>query len=359
MRPFFYNVVTDRAHNVGAKMLQAVLLPLSYVYRSGVQVTAAFYRKGIFKQHRLPRPVISVGNITVGGTGKTPLVARIAKLCQGFGMKPVILTRGYMGRGMGSARSKSDEAAMLEKSLEDVPVLAGADRVKSARAFLEGNQADIFILDDGFQQWRLARDMDIVVIDATDPWGNGRTLPRGILREPLNALRRADWIILTKTDSTRAKTAQVRRRLKEIGCAQPVLESVHRPVSVEDLYSGKNYPPEVLAGRKVCVLCSLGAPETFGETLTRLGAEILRAFNFTDHHVYSKTDITSIAQYCRANHVTTVVTTQKDAVKLTDGREEFREGMDVQLFALNIELVPADGKEKNAFVQRIADFLQR
>ncbi|MBI5149257.1 MAG: tetraacyldisaccharide 4'-kinase [Candidatus Omnitrophica bacterium] len=359
MRQFFYNVVTDRADSIGIKMLQAILLPLSYVYRSGVQLTAALYRKGILKQSHLPRPVISVGNITAGGTGKTPLVARVAQICQGFGMKPVILTRGYMGRGIGSGCEKSDEAAMLGKILPDVPVLPGADRIKSAQAFLGGDQADIFILDDGFQQWRLARDMDIVVIDATDPWGNGKTLPRGILREPLAALRRADWIILTKTDSSRARTAHLRQRFKEIGCTQPVLESVHQPVSVEDLDSGGNYPPEILAGRKVCVLCGLGAPEIFSETLTRLGAEISRAFNFTDHHVYSKTDITSIAQYCKANHVRAVITTQKDAVKLTGWREELREGVDVQLFALNIELVLANGKEKNAFVQRIADFSQR
>ena len=212
-----------------------------------------------------------MGNITVGGTGKTPLVVKIAQIYKQNKLKPVILTRGYMGRGVAGNNKQSDEAAMMREILPDVPILSGADRIKNAEQFLKNNQADVFILDDGFQHWRLARDLDIVAIDATNPWGNGRLLPRGILREPLAALRRANLLILTKVDLGREQTGLIRKRLAAIGCAQQLIETVHRPARLMDLKTGMSRELETIAGQRVCAVCSLGAPAAFAATLTQLG----------------------------------------------------------------------------------------
>lgn len=357
MRMFFRRVITDQINGGPVLILKAFLRLLSYGYAAGVQAIASMYRTGILRQHRLGRPVVSVGNITVGGVGKTPLVIAIAQMCKKYSLKPVILTRGYMG--MGHHPAQSDEAVMLREVLADVPVLAGADRIKNAEDFLKNNAVDVFILDDGFQHRRLARDMDIVAMDATNPWGNGCLLPRGILREPLTALRRADWLVLTKTDFNEANVGKIRHRLAALGCRQPVVQAVHRPVELVDLNSRARWKPDAIRGKGICCFSSLGSPETFAQTLVRLGAEIQKAFNFTDHHVYNKKDIQQILEYCRTNRIATVVTTHKDAVKLTGFGEEFSRAVDIQFLFLKIEAVLLDGEGKNAFLKRMADLPQR
>lgn len=356
MKNFLYRVVTDDARGPLAGVVKFFLWILSFVYLFIVTAVAWLYRSGVLKRHRLGRPVVSVGNITVGGTGKTPLVIKIAQIYKQHKFKPVILTRGYMGRGIGSGREQSDEAAMMREVLGDVPVLAGADRIKNAEEFLKGNPADIFILDDGFQHWRVARDLDIVAIDATNPWGNGHLLPRGILREPPRALRRADLLVLTKTDLGEDRIDSIRQRLAAVQCAQPVIETVHRPAGLMDLRTGEPRDLNLLAGQTLCVLCSLGAPATFAATLTRLGAKVQKAFNFADHYVYNTHDIRGILEHCRRNHVGIVVTTQKDAVKLGVSRDELQQSKDVQFFSLKIELAVRDGTGENAFLKRILDF---
>ena len=264
----------------------------------------ALSKRNFKKQYRLGRPVVSVGNITVGGTGKTPLVVKIAQIYKQNKLKPVILTRGYMGRGAAGNNKQSDEAAMMREILPDVPILSGADRIKNAEQFLKNNQADVFILDDGFQHWRLARDLDIVAIDATNPRGNGRLLPRGILREPLAALRRANLLILTKVDPGREQTGLIRKRLAAIRMrAAKLIETVHRPARLMDLKTGMSRELETIAGQRVCAVCSLGAPAAFAATLTQLGAKIQKAFNFADHYVYNTTDIRGILEHCRRDHI--------------------------------------------------------
>lgn len=348
-------MVTDDIHGPLIGILRFFLWIFSFMYFFVVTAIVWLYRSGILKQHRLGRPVVSVGNITVGGTGKTPLVIKLARIYQQHKLKPVILTRGYMGRGIRDRGKQSDEAAMMREILPDVPVLSGTDRIKSARDFLKDNQADVFILDDGFQHWRLARDLDIVAIDATNPWGNGSLLPRGILREPLAALRRADLLVLTKTDLGQAQSGPIRERLAAIGCAQPLVETVHRPVRLTDLKTGASRELKILDGQTVCVLCSLGAPAAFAATLTRSGAKIQKAFNFNDHYVYNTTNIRAVLDHCRRAHVRIVVTTQKDAVKLNALREEFRQSRDVEFFSLYIELTVRDGTGEDAFLKRILD----
>ena len=361
MKNFLYRIVTDDVPGPLAGILKFFLWILSLIYLALVTAVVWLYRSGILKQHRLGRPVVSVGNITVGGTGKTPLVVKIAQIYKENKIKPVILTRGYMGRALrGIARdpalcAQSDEAAMMREILRDVPVISGADRIKNARNFLKNNQADVFILDDGFQQWRLARDLDIVAIDTTNPFGNGCLLPRGILREPLAALRRADLLILTKVDLGREQMDLIRTRLAAIGCVQQLIETVHRPVRLMDLKTGRSRELEIIAGQRVCAVCSLGAPAAFAATLTQLGAKIQKAFNFADHYVYNALDIRGILEYCHRNQIKILVTTQKDAVKLADLKDEFLKARDVQFFSLHVELTVCDGAGENAFFKRILD----
>lgn len=355
MKDFFYRVVTDDVRGPLAGIVKFLLWIFSFVYFIAVSIIVRLYQAGILKQHHLKRPVVSVGNITVGGTGKTPLVIKIAQIYQQNGLKPVILTRGYMGRGPGSIRVESDEAAMMRQVLEDVPVLDGADRIKNAEDFLKNNSVDIFILDDGFQHWRLARDLDIVAIDATNPWGNGCLLPRGTLREPLSALGRADLLVLTKADLGRDQVGPVYQRLAALGCTQPRIETVHQPVRLEDLKTGRSHELETIAGQRVCILCSLGAPATFAATVTRLGTKIQKAFNFADHYVYNAKDVHDLLEQCRRDHVGIVVTTQKDAVKLNGLRDEFRQASDIQIFSLQIELTVRNGTGEDAFLKRILD----
>ncbi len=362
MSNFPYRVVTDDVHGPLIGVLKLFLWLLSFVYLFAVTLMVSLYQRGILKQHRLPCRVISVGNITVGGTGKTPLVIKIAQIYKENKFKPVILTRGYMGRGIRGNNKQSDEAAMMREILPDVPVLSGADRIRNAEAFLKSNRADVFILDDGFQHWRLARDLDIVAIDATNPWGTGRLLPRGILREPLYALRRANLLVITRTDSGDGRVDAIRERLTAIGCAQEIAETVHRPARLVDLISGEPRGLKMLHGQTVCLLSSIGAPAAFTATVRQLGAKVQKAFNFTDHYVYNAKDIRDILEHCRRNHVGIVVTTQKDAVKLTGLRDEFfskgslwQQPRDVELFSLHIELTVRDGTGENAFVKRILD----
>ena len=355
MKDLLYRIVTDDVHGPLAGILKFFLWILSFIYLALVTAVAWLYRSGILKQHRLGRPVVSVGNITVGGTGKTPLVVKIAQIYKENKIKPVILTRGYMGRGIARGPAQSDEAAMMREILGDVPVISGADRIKNARDFLKNDQADVFILDDGFQQWRLARDLDIVAIDTTNPFGNGCLLPRGILREPLAALRRADLLVLTKIDLGQKQLDPIRKRLAAIGCTQQLIETVHRPARLMDLKTGMSRELETIAGQRVCAVCSLGAPAAFAATLTQLGAKIQKAFNFADHYVYNTIDIRGILEHCRRDHIGIVITTQKDAVKLADLRDDIRQVKDVEFQSLHIELTVRDETGKNAFFKRILD----
>lgn len=230
MKRFIYLVATDQIKGGAVLAVKPMLWVLSRIYLALIVLRKIFYKIGIFRCHRLSVPVISVGNLTMGGVGKTPLVEFIAQTLKKKEIRPVILMRGYM-QGDTSGRSQnSDEATMLRSILADIPVLIGADRVKNAKEFIKKNKADVFLLDDGFQHWRLSRDIDIVAIDTTDPWGNGDVLPRGILREPRTALGRADIFVLTKTDLAAKQLETLKTELRAIHPKALIVETVHKPV---------------------------------------------------------------------------------------------------------------------------------
>ena len=319
-----------------------------------------FYQKGFLKQHRLSVPVISIGNITLGGVGKTPLVEMLATILKDEGFRTVILTRGYMDAKDTSDTSKtagsvdSDEAQMLKESLEDVPVLVGRDRITNARTFLKKERADVFILDDGFQHWRLARDLDVVAIDATSPWGNGSLIPRGILREPLSALSRAGIFVLTKTDFGAHNVEPIRTQLKAIEPQALIVETVHEPQHLIDLNTQKSLTIASLVQRNVCCLSGLADNMSFQKTITCLGAIVQKNFSFPDHHVYESSDIERIVNYCREEKCDTVVTTQKDAVKLKEFLKNFQ-ASGISVLVLRIKIVLTKGKDK--FLERIHSVL--
>ena len=351
MKKFFYSIITDENKTLLAGLLKLFLLVFSWLYRFVLLIVFLGYSIGILQRQKLGKPVISVGNITLGGVGKTPLVEYIARLLKERNLKPVILSRGYMiNKDAALKIHESDEALMLSQTLKDVPVIVGKDRVKNAREYLKDHTADVFILDDGFQHGKMFRDLDIVAVDVTNPFGNGCLIPRGILREPVSALKRADVIVLTKTDLNSSNVFSVRQQIQQLGSSKLTFESIHKPVIFEDLRTSEHLALDTLKGKRVCSLCSIARPQTFTETLRSIGIKSDKQFFYMDHHVYTNKEIKEINQYCQDQKIEALVTTQKDAVKLVHGMPLFDSS--VRLLSLRITLEIIQGKEQ--FVERIA-----
>jgi tetraacyldisaccharide 4'-kinase len=258
--------------------------------------------------------VVSVGNLTLGGTGKTPLVAWVAGRCVAAGRRPAIVSRGY-----GAARGQtSDEAAELALVLPAVPHVADRDRVAAAaEAMARG--ADAIVLDDGFQHRRLARDLDIVAVDATDPFGCGHIFPRGLLREPLAGLRRAHAIVLTRADAVdadrrRALMAALGDICRRSG-PQVWAEATHAPRRLRTA-TNEHLPLDALRGRPVAAFCGIGNPAAFRLALERLGADLIDFKTYPDHHAYSAADAAALVSWATAARADLVVTTLKDLVKV-------------------------------------------
>jgi len=312
------------------------LWALSVPYGWATRLRNRLYDRGWKRSWRAALPVVSVGNLTVGGTGKTPCVEYVARYYRQRGRRVAILSRGY-----GSHSGRNDEALVLEENLPGVPHLQGADRVALAASAFEELQSEVLVLDDGFQHRRLARDLDIVLIDAIEPWGHEWLFPRGLLREPPWELRRAGLVMLTRCDQV---TADERLRLRKATCrfapGVPVVETTHRPVELINA-DRQSAPLELLAARPVAAFCGIGNPEAFRRTLQSLGASI-RAFRiYPDHHVYARKDMEDLRKWSRQlDGDALVLTTQKDLVKLRRTRIAGRE-----LWALRIQLQVEAGEE--------------
>ncbi len=308
------------------------LAPLSLVYGTAVNIRAALYRTGVFKTQTVGVPVLSVGNITTGGTGKTPLVEWIAGRLADRGHRVCILTRGYRRasssqrvvvsdgeRIVADTEQSGDEAMMLARSLVGkAAVVCDANRVAGARWAIENLKADVLILDDGFQHVRIGRDLDIVAVDATNPWGNGRRLPAGILREPIDSLGRADCIVVTRTAD--AIDAGLQKRIRQTTGA-PTFRSTTVISRITVLDS-----PQVEADRgtlrqhPVAAFCGIGNPNAFFRQLRDEGFNLRHTEVFRDHHKYSQTDIDRLTQHATDAGAQALITTAKDAVKLTSMR---------------------------------------
>ncbi|MBV9957810.1 MAG: tetraacyldisaccharide 4'-kinase [Acidobacteria bacterium] len=309
-----------------------LLAPLSALYGVVTRARLGLYRAGALRTERIDAPVISVGNITTGGTGKTPLVAWLARRVNEMGERVCILTRGY-GRAnpsaqivvsdgsklLAEARDGGDEPRLLaEMLLGASAVISHADRASAARWALKNLNSTAFILDDGFQHLAIARDLNLVTIDATNPWGGGRLLPRGRLREPLRGLARADALILTRAEQAR-DLAAVRDEALRLSGGRPVFASQTRTVRTRLLMPDsdeiKEAPFEALP-QPVAAFCALGNPQAFFAHLRADGYTLAHTNAFRDHHVYTPADANRLSREAVERGAHALVTTAKDAVKL-------------------------------------------
>ena len=347
MREYLYRVATDEKNGAPEALLKPFLLLLSFIYGVAAWKIRFFYRIKLLKQKKLPKPVISIGNITLGGVGKTPLVMLIAQYLKKKGLKPAILTRGYMGEG---AKAASDEAQLLKEL--GVPVIVGRNRFEAAQEALKKENIDVFLLDDGFQHWCLARDLDIVLIDAAKPFGNGCLFPRGILREPLSALKRAGVFVLTKTDFS-CDIETMRKQLKAINPSAPIIETIHAPVRLKDLKENKTVELPFLQNKNVVAVSGIGDPASFDHLLKHLGAKVSKHFSFLDHHNYKANDVARIAEFAKKENIEICLTTDKDAVKL----KKFISESDLCYLSLQIKIEIVKGEDE--FFRRISSNLHR
>ncbi len=341
MSGYLLSVMKGEKTSFQALLITYLLLPWSLVYGLGVFCHRNFCRiKGPYKA---PKPVISIGNITLGGSGKTPLVIWLARNLQAKGLKSVILIRGYMPQ----ASKDSDEADMLNEQIPYIPVLTGADRAANIRQVLGTLPVDVFICDDAFQHWALKRDLNIVVLDAVNPFGNGYLLPAGVLREEPSALKRAHIIVLTKTDGPR-DTQALRARLKTINAHALIVESRHKSGGAVDVFGTQAHPEDFLKDKRVVGFCAIGDPLSFETGLKNLGANVVKVFTYRDHHVYQHKDIQQMVQLARAQGVQTLVTTHKDAVKLQAFKDLF-EGLHLVYIPIQLEIT----KGSDEFLQKV------
>lgn len=360
MKKYLYALATDQIDTLPARILKFILLLCSYGYGLAVMLILSRHRNGKNRKYVLPKPVISIGNITLGGVGKTPFVETVARFLLEKKIKPVVLSRGYgavKAQRMNDELSHSDEAGVLMESLPEVKIYEGKDKFKTGQTVLR-EQGDVgtFVLDDGFQHWRLKRDLDIVLIDADKPFGNGYLIPRGILRESVKHLRRADIFVLTKTDLGKRNLESLRDRLSQIKPGCLIVETVHEPADLSDRrHTSVKKELDFLRGKKVCSFCGIGDPKSFAYLLSNLGANVKKDFVFMDHHVYQEADINAMVAFCRENRINTVVTTQKDAVKLKSYLALFPP--DMAVLSLNIKVKIVKGQDE--FFRRISDLYRR
>lgn len=307
----------------------AILYLFSLLYRLIVHLRNRLYDRQILKTVKLPCPVISIGNITVGGTGKTPCVIALTRMLQEQGYEPAVLSRGYGGKRpkpvnvvsdgkniLLDVQSAGDEPLLIARSLPGVPVLTGAKRRRTGQAAIDQFGARVLICDDAYQHRQIFRDIDIVLLDAEKPLGNGQLLPRGPLREPVVNLSRAHCIILTRADNAPILHQDVAR----IASASriPVFRAAHRFREMirpgEDLH----VQPGDLYGKRICAFCGIARPDSFKKLLENAGVKLLSFIPFPDHYAYTRHDLEALKNQFLPQSADYWVTTEKDAMRLAD-----------------------------------------
>ena len=331
----WWRLATQHRQQTFSDTLAASLLQLGSVgYRAGVQIRNAAYDQGWLKSAKLPCGVVSVGNLTVGGTGKTACVSLIAKTLRSRGRQVAVLSRGYgggrdaywlrwesgrllvNGQAAGQTDALADEPQVLAKQLAGIPVIVGAGREHSGRLACRKFKADALILDDGFQHRRLARDLDLVLVNASMPPAGLALLPRGPMREPMSALARAQVIMVTKADEKLPTLGALRECLQMLAPQAVVVTTVHQPCALTDAPTGVPGDLAELDGRRVGLVSSIGDPDGFESTVRRLHAHILWHQRFPDHHRFSAADWAAIERRSREAPCELVVTTEKDWMRL-------------------------------------------
>ncbi|HYV29117.1 MAG TPA: tetraacyldisaccharide 4'-kinase [Candidatus Eisenbacteria bacterium] len=339
---FFQEVVLEERAGAGRSVVRGILFGFSKVFQVAVKARHFLYNFRILRDSTLGVQVIAIGNLTVGGTGKTPVVEKFARELRDQGRNVAILSRGYRSkptplhkrlinkvflrddttppRVVSDGKSllldsemAGDEPYMLASNLKDVVVLVDKDRVKSGRYAIEKFGCDTLLLDDGFQYWKLrGRRQDIVLIDRQQPFGNELLLPRGTLREPPSHLARASTIFITKSDGN---TAELRRRIAQVNPTAGIIECIHHPLYLEDVFTGQRVGLDFLQNRKVASLSGIAQPDSFEQSLVQLQAELVYAKRFADHHRFTQQEIINAINRSKKRQAETIITTQKDAVR--------------------------------------------
>ena len=340
---FVLEVISGQRRGKRAEALRFILFLLSKLFHGIVKLSSVLYDFRIIRDSTLGVQVIAVGNLSVGGTGKTPVVEKFARELQAEGRKVAILSRGYRSKPaplkkrilnkllfledenpprvvsdgnqvLLDVEMSGDEPFMLAKNLKNVVVLVDKDRVKSGRYAIEKFGCDTLLLDDGFQYWKLrGKRHDIVLIDCQDPFGNGNLLPRGTLREPPSHLKRAMTVFITKSDGN---TNELRRTIAKHNPRAGIIECVHHPMYFQNHMTEERYELDFLEGKKIASLSGIAQPESFENSLTRLKADLVYTKRFADHHRFEEAEIEKMIQRSLKRGAEMVITTQKDAVRI-------------------------------------------
>jgi tetraacyldisaccharide 4'-kinase len=344
---FLLEVILEQRHDARARVVRWMLLGMSKGFKGIIKVRRLLYNWRILRDSTLGVQVIAIGNLTVGGTGKTPVVEKFARELRDQGRNVAVLSRGYRSkptpfrvwllnrilfrqdttppRVVSDGKSllldsemAGDEPYMLASNLKDVVVLVDKDRVKSGRYAIEKFGCDTLLLDDGFQYWKLrGRRLDIVLVDGQQPFGNERLLPRGTLREPPSHLARASTIFITKSNG---HNAELRERITKLNSTAGLIECVHHPLYLEDVFTGNRVGLDLLKGRKMAALSGIAQPESFEQNLVAQGAELVYAKRFADHHRFTQQEVLNVINRSKINRskkrqAEAIITTQKDAVR--------------------------------------------
>ncbi len=377
LEQFAVEVIYEKRTGKRAMLLRMFLSLLSKVFEGIVQARLYLYQHRFFRDHTLGCLVISVGNLTVGGTGKTPVVEKIARSLQEKGRRVAILSRGYKSEPKPFLRqlwqritfqkeadeprvvsdghdllldsaTAGDEPYMLASNLKDVVVLVDKDRVKSGRYAINKLGIDTLLLDDGFQYLSLKSKLNLVLVDCTNPFGNRKLLPRGTLREPLKNLKRAHYIFLTKSNGK--GNAELKEQIREYNNSAEIIECGHRPLYFRNVYDADDQRPlSFIRGKKVASICGIALPDGFEQSLVKLGGELIYSKQYADHHRYSQQEILNMITRSRRRFAEVIITTEKDAVRFPK-----LDRVDVPIYYLRVEIEILSGaKDFNDCVSRI------
>lgn len=336
---------------------QRLLTLLSHIYRLIWVIRKWLYSAGVLKTRKLPYPVICVGNLTTGGTGKTPAVIAITKILQNDSKHRVaILSRGYKRKSkaplllvsdgksiLATPEDSGDEPYLMASSLKNVPVVVCADRYKSGTYSAEHTGANIFILDDGYQHLQLHRDINILLIDASNPYGNGHLLPKGILREPLNGILRADCVMVTRANEV--GKGNIESLVKKHSHDTPVFYASYKASDITEPY-GRSYGVNAIKDKKVFIFSGIANPKSFRRSIEYIGGKVVGEMSYPDHYWYKSDDLRKIMNDASAVSADAVVTTAKDAVRLQGLDLYDKTGAGTKLLILHVEMVIEKGFEE-------------
>ena len=339
----FRKLILGSGAGPAAVLLRILLKVPALVYSIAVTLRNLLYSKGRLRIYSVDVPVISIGNITVGGTGKTPLVIWLCNFLKEKDIACAILTRGYKTK-----KSKlSDEPAILAKSCPDANVIVNSNRLAAAHKAVSSFDAKVLVMDDGFQHRRLYRDLDIVTIDAMCPFGSDRILPAGLFREPISSLKRAHAAVITRSDqTTQTELVQIEDKLKQTNHDLFIAKAAHTPLCVKS-FRNNEIGLEELKDKKIFAFCGIGNPDSFLDTLKRLGTNLLGSIIYNDHHRYSKNDITDIYEQAVYLNADLILSTQKDWTKIIGNPKlNIADYQNIPFAYLLIKLKFLDGQDK-------------